>query len=264
MNSKNNAYFTYHNYLQKLQDENSIADTEYIQQMLLQYKQLSALSIIIPNTPVLFVTDYSKRKYLFFSSPFAGYKTQQIMEGGLDFILPLIQPDFLKIFNEKVFPAILSFFKNIPHIQHSDYITSFNYKLKDKRQKEVAVFQRCSYITSPTTGMPTHCIGMVLDMSLFRNEDIITLSFEKVDKATGLISLVEQHVFCPYAEIGFLTEHEKAILHYMADGLNSKMIAQKLDLSTKTINNHRAHMLRKTNTKNVVELVILAVRNKVL
>ena len=250
--------------MQKLQDENTIVDTEYIEQLLLQYKQLASLHIVIPSTPILFAIDYSKRKYLFFSGSFAGYPAQQILEGGLDFTIPLMQKDFFKVFNEKVFPTALSFSKNIPPAQQANYITSFNYKIKSNYKKDIAVFQRCTYIISQQTGLPTHCIGMTFDMSFFRNEDIITLSFEKTDSEKGITSLLEQHHFYPYPQDGFLTSQEKAILHYMADGLNSKMIADKLALSAKTIDNHRANMLRKTNTKNMVELVMLAVRNKVL
>jgi len=50
----------------------------------------------------------------------------------------------------------------------------------------------------------------------------------------------------------------------MTDGLNSKMIADKLGLSHKTVNSHRENMLRKTNAKNVVQLVSFAFQNNII
>lgn len=57
-----------------------------------------------------------------------------------------------------------------------------------------------------------------------------------------------------------ITKSEKVILNHIVNGLNSREIAEKMNLSVRTIDNHRAHIMKKTNVKNAVELVKLAIK----
>ncbi|MBC7508933.1 MAG: response regulator transcription factor [Ferruginibacter sp.] len=50
----------------------------------------------------------------------------------------------------------------------------------------------------------------------------------------------------------------------MADGFSSKQVAAKLKISENTVSNHRQNMLRKTNTKNVAELVAFCIRSRII
>jgi DNA-binding CsgD family transcriptional regulator len=54
-----------------------------------------------------------------------------------------------------------------------------------------------------------------------------------------------------------LTRREKEILNYIAQGLCSKQIADRLTLSVNTVANHRKNMLYKTQTKSSAELIYL-------
>jgi DNA-binding NarL/FixJ family response regulator len=56
-----------------------------------------------------------------------------------------------------------------------------------------------------------------------------------------------------------LTKQERLILNHIIEGLSSKEIAEKYELSTRTVSNHRANILKKTKVKNTAELVRLAV-----
>jgi FixJ family two-component response regulator len=56
-----------------------------------------------------------------------------------------------------------------------------------------------------------------------------------------------------------LTWRERQILAHVVQGLTSKAIGQKLGISVRTVDIHRANIMTKTNTRNVVELVLLAV-----
>ncbi len=52
-----------------------------------------------------------------------------------------------------------------------------------------------------------------------------------------------------------LSTREKEILAYIADGLSSKQIADKLSISINTVANHRKNMLLKMGAKSSAELV---------
>ncbi len=61
-----------------------------------------------------------------------------------------------------------------------------------------------------------------------------------------------------------LTKQEKIVVELLAQGFSSKQIAGHLKSSQNTIDNHRKNMLKKTNTKNVAELVAIAIRQQVI
>ncbi len=57
-----------------------------------------------------------------------------------------------------------------------------------------------------------------------------------------------------------LTDREYKVLEYLVKGLSAPEIAEKMFISPRTVEGHRANLISKTGTKNVVELVIFAVR----
>jgi FixJ family two-component response regulator len=52
-----------------------------------------------------------------------------------------------------------------------------------------------------------------------------------------------------------LTERERQMIDLIAQGLSSKQIAAAIGISLKTVENHRSHLLAKTNAVNVANLV---------
>ena len=59
---------------------------------------------------------------------------------------------------------------------------------------------------------------------------------------------------------GALSAREREVLHLVVDGLTIKEIAQRLDISTKTAENHRGRVLTKLGVRNSAELVRYAMR----
>jgi len=61
-----------------------------------------------------------------------------------------------------------------------------------------------------------------------------------------------------------LTDRENEILQYLCEGLTVTEIAAQLFLSVKTVEAHRATLLRKTNSRDTLNLVLYGVKNKVV
>lgn len=61
-----------------------------------------------------------------------------------------------------------------------------------------------------------------------------------------------------------LSAREKEVLHFLVEGLSNKEIADKLFISSKTVDNHRANILKKLNLKNNVQLVRFALEHKLV
>jgi len=57
-----------------------------------------------------------------------------------------------------------------------------------------------------------------------------------------------------------LTHREQEIMHLLAEGLSTKQVADKLFISQKTVENHRASIFRKLNIHSTMELVRYAAK----
>ncbi|HEY3402059.1 MAG TPA: response regulator transcription factor [Ohtaekwangia sp.] len=61
-----------------------------------------------------------------------------------------------------------------------------------------------------------------------------------------------------------LSKRETEIIRFLAEGLTSLQIAEKLFIAEHTIKTHRKNILRKTGTHNTSELVQFALNNKLM
>lgn len=143
-----------------------------------------------------------------------------------------------------------------------------------------------------------HKAVRVLMLSMHNNEDYILRSVEagafgyilkdssseEMIKAIRTISAGEKYFSSPVATIilnGYmqqlkkgdrlastrrskLSKKEKEILGHLVAGMSSREIAEKLQLSVRTVDNHRANMMRRLQVRNAAELVRMAVEEKLL
>ena len=65
----------------------------------------------------------------------------------------------------------------------------------------------------------------------------------------------------PVSEPETFTKRELEILTLMSHGFSTMAIARKLRISPQTVSTHRRNMLRKSQSRNAVELVVKCVRN---
>jgi len=61
-----------------------------------------------------------------------------------------------------------------------------------------------------------------------------------------------------------LTDREKEVLQLLAEGKSNKEVAALLNLSPYTVETHRNNMMQKLNLHNTAEIVLYAVRKKVI
>ncbi|QDX81654.1 hypothetical protein B9N43_10550 [Denitratisoma sp. DHT3] len=59
------------------------------------------------------------------------------------------------------------------------------------------------------------------------------------------------------ARLALLTATELKILKLVAQGNSSREIGEKLGISSRTVDNHRGHMMEKLHVSSVVELVLI-------
>lgn len=61
-----------------------------------------------------------------------------------------------------------------------------------------------------------------------------------------------------------ITEREQEVLELLSRGLTTKEIANELFLSTHTVESHKKNMKEKLSAKNVIDLVVNALRSELI
>lgn len=65
-------------------------------------------------------------------------------------------------------------------------------------------------------------------------------------------------------ELPTLTRKEREILQLLCTGLNTQQIAHQMVISKRTVEGYRAKLLEKTGVSNTINLVIFAIRNRLV
>ena len=99
-------------------------------------------------------------------------------------------------------------------------------------------------------------IHEVMSGSSYFPEDIL----RKIIFKFGTEDSVENKIEKKYG----LTKREKEVLALLCQGFTNAEIGEKLFLSSKTVEGHRANLLSKTGTKNSAHLVMFAIKNGIL
>jgi len=99
-------------------------------------------------------------------------------------------------------------------------------------------------------------IHEVLDGGSYFPDDIM----RKIIFKFGTDDSVENKIDKKYG----LSKREKEVLSYLCQGFTNAEIAEKLFLSSKTVEGHRANLLSKTGTKNSAHLVMFSIKNGIL
>jgi len=264
MSFSNTVDFTYMGYLHNARYAKDIADEREVQSMHTNFKKVSGF--LSQMCPLFVVIDYARMKYLSITDSteiILGYNPNGFLEDGIGFMLSIMDTDFFKAYNQKLFPSTLQFLKDIPQPEHANYTFSFNYRIKNVYGDWTDFYQRSLFITSKETGLPLYCLAVGFDITPFKRDSTMIRTIEKSEPGKST-RIIETDYFYPYEEDALLTKQEKNILKYMVDGLSSKMIAAKLKLSENTVSNHRQNILRKTNTKNVAQLVAFAINHRII
>ncbi len=221
--------------------------------------------------PVTYILDYATRKYLFIEEScfnLLGYTAQYFLETGHKEYVSKWHPADFEVINNTIFPDNLSFLKTLLAEKYADYIFSYNHRILNSKDEYITVMQRSSYIPGHTTGIPAGVIGVVVDISHFKNDLNIVHTIEESIKYNDAFvnKIVFKKVHPVYETVvpPLMSKRELEVLIYMSEGLSSKQIAERLQLSIHTVNNHRKNMLHKTNCTSSAELLSHSVKHGLL
>ncbi len=128
-------------------------------------------------------------------------------------------------------------------IESLHFFTDFSNDIQPEEQPELRY----------TAGF--NCSKPLLLSGILRHYHSVTCTFNR--PAIAEVSLPEQSK----SSIK-LTPREKEVLHLLKEGQKTSEIAEKLHVSTKAIDKHRANLLDKFNVRNTPELISVALSGK--
>ncbi|WP_416443447.1 LuxR C-terminal-related transcriptional regulator [Leeuwenhoekiella sp. A16] len=225
------------------------------------------LNIFHHGIPMNYIVDYTSGKYLIMSksiSMILGYKPEDLIMNGVEFILDKYHKDDLRLFEEQIFPERLSILKTIPSEEHDNYIFTYNYRLKDKQGEYVNLMQRNCFIKSDSNCNPLLSLGMVININHYKHENSAIHTVDSLKDIDGLAKTIYKKKFFIFEEDKLLTNREREILLWISEGLTNRQIAYKLNISENTVINHSRNMQFKTGSSNVTALVSFAIRKGII
>lgn len=122
--------------------------------------------------------------------------------------------------------------------------------------KEMVKLDVCAYLLKDSTlGEITKALEMVLDNQHYYSPKIQALiieAYKEIDKRKEPNALQEE-----------ITKGQKQVLELLCQQHSNTEIAKKMSISELTVKRHRQNLLERTNSKNLVGLIIYAIANDI-
>jgi DNA-binding NarL/FixJ family response regulator len=97
--------------------------------------------------------------------------------------------------------------------------------------------------------------------NILKSENIVVTESFRKKLADNLIQHNDNTII---RKNDFFSGRENQVLNLSMEGLPIKIIANKLSISNRTVEKHRAKLMEKTNSKNMIEVIIFALRNNLV
>jgi len=159
-----------------------------------------------------------------------------------------IHPDdrtFVKQTQQKAY----EYSKSIPHNERQEYKLIFECRIKNELGEYVRLLHQYMIAELDRTGEPW-LILIILTPIIGRKTGEPPKTPMMMNIRTGEYHLFKKHIL--------FSKREVEILKYISLGHDSATIAGQLFLSKNTVDNHRKHILHKTNTENTTQALFYA------
>ena len=182
-----------------------------------------------------------------------------IPEKNIDFHQLRFHPGDRQLWCQEVFPDILRLIDWEMDAKNSDYKIVFNHRYL-KEDGDISQFMHeGSIVFTRKKLLPVLTLKAFFEITDKSPDGTILLS---IFRNTGDFGFHE--IF--YNEYGqkscsLLTERELEIIQHFYQGMSSKMIAEKLNLSVHTVKNHKRNCMEKTTTHSITELIHYCLKN---
>jgi DNA-binding CsgD family transcriptional regulator len=202
--------------------------------------------------------DYSGRQFVCFHERCMAHDScfkKQVANETFDFQALLLHPDDKAILCGKIFPDILKFMEPVPAEDLKYYRFSFNHRYIRKDGSFSQFLQEGTLTISEDKNLPVLNLKVFTEIGDFKTDETMILSIFRYSAEKGY-QKISTSVYGDRDD-SILSQREKEIINLCIEGLSSKMIADRLNLSIHTVKNHKRNCMGKTLTHNITELIHL-------
>ncbi|MBT8393586.1 MAG: response regulator transcription factor [Flavobacteriaceae bacterium] len=227
-------------------------------------EKIIELDEYLPYSSTFFcITDTQKLAFHYISKSMyttLGYDHSELMEGGMKLLWNKIHPEdvdnWLHGLNE-----LMEFTTNeIPIKDRNQMSYTWNYRLKNDKNEYVNIVQNTTPLGFDTSMKPI--IGLAHYTVLSPNITLPQTVSAKLLNAKGEYETKYFNNLSQKLLSDGITNRERDIIRLLILDYSSKEIAEKLFISSKTVDTHRRNILKKLNISSTGELVGILKINK--
>lgn len=192
-----------------------------------------------------FIFDCAENSILFINSAFdkiTGHKTQDF---DLDFLINMIHPEDQSYFFDREDTG-LKFTNELKYNEHFRYTIKYTYRIRKSDGSYLHIAQECQALEVNEHGH--------LSKTLVTHKILKTPSLDKTKNDYKIFDKLHS-IYLDLNNTYNLTCRELEILTLIKEGLTSKEISARLNISPNTILTHRKNILFKTKSSSFIELV---------
>ncbi len=168
-------------------------------------------------------------------------------------------PGDRKLWCGQVFPDILKFIDSEPVFKIPDYRFVFNHRYI-RTEGSISHFMHEGSISfTEDELLPVLKLKIFFEIADNKTDDTIALTIFRYSEEKGYQLIFNRTYGVSINSV--LTERELEIIRLCYEGLSSKMIAEKLNLSFHTVKNHKRNCMEKTKTHNITKLIHFCLNN---
>jgi len=208
------------------------------------------------------MVDHSGKQFACIHNECKGLPTcfkNDLLQKSLEFHELIFHPEDRQIWCEMALPDILRFINSEAITDSSDYRVIFNHRYIRKDQSVSQFMHEGALIVAENRRIPFLNLKVFTEIADIKPDETMILTIFRYSAEHGYRKVFSkvyraEHISC-------LSERELEVVKLCHEGMSSKMIAEKLNLSIHTVKNHKRNCMAKTNTHNITELIHLCIKN---
>src|SRR6056297_1316145 len=228
-----------------------------------QFKRMA--DFMAPGKSYYYIANFQSLEIEMISDSVCNFiEKNSIKDTDVDFqeILALALPEEIEKIQRKE-QVIRDFFVDyLPTNRVQDYKVLYTYVIKDSGGKRRVMLHQATTLSQDNEGRFVHVFSIHTDISHLTNRSVEEVSFLNTKGGKSYLNVcTKTGKFDPKKYNGntevelTLSKRELEIVKLLADGLNAEEIGKKLFISTHTVRTHRKNILKKTDSKNTIQLV---------
>ena len=223
-------------------------------------KRLGA--ILCPGPFYYYIFNHANHKFDYFSQGLEKIMGLKLEDTSLATFLERVHPNDLEFMRKCEKLAGNFMFETIHKNQIPDYKVCYSYLMKDKESNYRLIYQQTIVVSMDIEGRISKVLGVHTDISHLVEKNNYKISFIGLNgQPTYLAQDVLNNGHPQKLSNNPLSKREIEIVRLLADGNDTKAIADQLKIAPGTVNVHRRNALKKTNCKNVAHLVAKCIRS---